>query len=108
MTNPLPAGAFRQDLTATYNLHTIPRELRRPSRLPPETWGLVVVSQGEITLHVDSAAPRPVVTGADAVIPPRIPFHLADNGQPVLFHIEYFHELRALDAQGLAAQLGSR
>jgi len=108
MTGELPLGAFRKDLSATYNLHTIPRELRRPSRLPPETWGLVVVSEGEITLHVESEAPRIVPAGAEAAIRPQTPFHVAGNGQPVLFHIEYFHELRVLDAQGLAAQLGSR
>ena len=108
MTGELPHGAFRNDLSATYNLHTIPRELRRPSLLPPETWGLVVVSQGAITLFAGTAPPRSVGAGAEAVIPPQVPFHLADNGQPVLFHIEYFHEPRVMDAQGLAAQLGSR
>jgi hypothetical protein len=108
MAEQLPPGAFRKDLSAAYNQHTIPRELRRPSRLPPETWGLVIVAQGEIALHVGAAAPRTVSPGMDAVIPPHTDFHVSDTGKPVLFHIEYWHEPRVLDAQDLAAQLGSR
>jgi len=76
--------------------------------LAPETWGLVVVTQGEIVLHLESSPPQPVGAGAEAVIPPQTPFHFAEPGGAVLFHIEYFHEPRVADAQALAAQLGSR
>ena len=108
MADHLPPGAFRTGISATYNLNTIPRELRRPSVFPPETWGLVVVEFGSITLFVGSLPGQNVEPGVEGFIPPQTPFHVEDKGLPVLFHIEYFHEPRLADPQALAAQLGGR
>jgi hypothetical protein len=108
MPAELPQGAFRIDVSATYNRHTIPRELRRPSSLPPETWARLVVQQGELLLTVGGGPPVAVRPESEAIVPPQMPFLLADNGQPVLFHLEYFHEPRVTDARELAAQLGGR
>ena len=38
MAEAIPSGAFRFELSATYNRDTIPRELSRLSTLPAEVW----------------------------------------------------------------------
>ena len=104
MAGTIPAGAFRIEVSATYNRDTISRELRRGMSLPPQTWGKVVVEEGELILH--AGADARVTPDRPGIIPPLTPYRIADTGGPVLFHIEQFHEPKLTDAALLAAQLG--
>ncbi|MCH7477424.1 MAG: hypothetical protein IIA14_04915, partial [SAR324 cluster bacterium] len=47
MSQELPEGTYLKDISAHFNHLTIPRELRAPGLLPPETWGRLVVEEGE-------------------------------------------------------------
>lgn len=107
MAETIPAGSFRCELSATYNAHTIPREWRHGEALPAQTWGKVVVDEGELGLNL-GAPPRDVrvVPGQDAIIPPHTRFTCAAVGGRVLFRIEYFHEPKLNDAASLLSQLG--
>src|SRR3989304_961623 len=107
MASAIPEGAFRIEVSATYNQNTIPRELRQGEALPPETWGEVIVEEGELALRVGGHDPG-VTPGQPGIIPPGQTYRLEERGGPVLFHIEYFHEPKLNDAALLASALGGR
>ena len=107
MAGTIPAGSFRIEVSATYNRDTISRELRRGMSLPPQTWGKVVVEEGELALKLgDPPRELRAAPGQDGIIPPRTRFSCAPAGQPVLFRIEYFHEPKLNDPAQLLSQLG--
>lgn len=107
MAAGIPEGAYRVEVSATYNRNTIPRNLRAGVTLPPEVWGKVVVESGELMLHVGTAGAGARVTpGESGAVPPKTLYRISDTGGPVLFRIEYFHEPKLTDAAALAAQLG--
>jgi tellurite resistance-related uncharacterized protein len=109
MPEAIPEGAMRIEVSATYNRHTIPRELLRDSSLAAEVWGKVVAEEGELVLRLGSPERELRVTPAEpAVIPPQTSFRLADAGRSVLFRIEYFHEAALNDPARLATELGGR
>lgn len=109
MAQSIPEGSFRSELSAVYNAHTIPRELRHGEILPPQTWGKVVVEEGELALKLGSPGTvTRIGAGQTGIIPPQTRFTCSDHGGPVLFHIEYFHEPRQNDSASLAAELGGR
>jgi len=109
MAESIPEGAFRFDLSATYNAHTIPRELRRGELLPAQVWGKLVVAQGTLALKLGTPGRDiRIAEGETGVIPPQTRFACADASGPVLFHIEYFHEAKPNDSASLLSQMGSR
>ena len=64
MSQELPEGTYLKEISAHFNHLTIPRELRAPGRLPPETWGRLVVEEGEIQLFVEPGGAALRVTPA--------------------------------------------
>ena len=106
MSQELPEGTYLKDISAHYNHLTIPRELRAPGRLPPETWGRLVVEEGEIQLFVEpGAATLRVTPAAPGIIPADSTFRVEDAGVPARFYIEYHHEPRIRDAAELSRLL---
>ena len=107
MAGEIPDGAFRFDLSATYNRDTIPRELCRLSTLPAQVWARVIVEAGELELSFGSAATvQRLSPGRDGLVPPDAPFKVSAGGRPLRFHVEYYHEARLTDGQRLAGELG--
>ncbi len=107
MAEAIPSGAFRFELSATYNRDTIPRELSRLSTLPAEVWAQVIVEAGELDLSFGSAATvQRLSPGQDGIVPPETPFKFSAAGGSLQFHVEYYHEPRLTDAALLAGELG--
>lgn len=103
----LPAHATLKDISATYNQDTIPRQLRAAHSLPPDTWALVVVPEGEVEVRLDGRTIR-AKAGAPVVVPPITPFALAAAGKHVLFSLHYYHEPVLQDGKALETMLGRR
>ncbi len=103
----LPSHAVLQDISATYNEHTIARALLTPQTLAPETWARVVVEEGEVELRLAGVATA-VTPGRPALIPPHTPFCLAPPVKPVRFCLHYFHEPVLHDGPALAGLLGRK
>jgi tellurite resistance-related uncharacterized protein len=101
----LPAHATLQDISATYNQDTIPRQFQAAHTLPPEVWATVVVSEGEVDLKLGGVTAR-VTADAPAVVPPNTPFALAGTGKRVRFCLHYYHEPVLHDGKALAGLLG--
>ncbi len=105
----LPPGAYLKDISAWYNEHTVPRELRASSSLPPEHWASVVVEEGDVHLFLGgSKSPLTVTPAAPAVIAPETPFRLEATNHPGRFCLHYFHERLVADAKALAGEMGRR
>jgi hypothetical protein len=95
MTDGMPPGAVLRDLSPTYNEQTLPRSLRAPQTLPPETWAQVVADEGAVLLLAGGgAAPVRVTPGQPAGIAPGTVFRLADANGPGRFHLLYYHTPR--------------
>ena len=108
MASGIPAGAYLKDISAYYNHLTIPRQLRQLSGLDPETWGEVVVSEGEVDLVLQSRRdPIRCTAEAPGVIPVDTPFRLESTGRPARFQIRYYHEPKLRDGTDLASLLAS-
>jgi len=103
----LPAHATLKDISATYNQDTIPRELRTSHTLPPDTWALVAVTEGEVNVQMDG---RTIRARADAhtVVPPNTPFALAAAGKHTRFSLHYYHEPVLQDGKALETVLGRK
>ena len=107
MKPQLPSHATLKDISATYNEHTIPRELQLSHTLPPEIWAEVVVAEGEVELKTGGKAVR-VTQEQPVLIPPHTPFSLASRGKPVRFSLRYYHEPVLHDGKELAGLLGRK
>ena len=107
MAEEIPSGAFRFDLSATYNRDTIPRELSRLSTLPAEVWAQVIVEAGALDLSFGSVSTvQRLRPGQDGIVPPETPFKFSAAGGLLQFHVEYYHEPRLNDAELIAGELG--
>ena len=106
MSQELPEGAYLKAISAHYNHLNISRELRAPGALPPETWGRLVVEEGEIQLFLEPGGDALRVTPADpGIIPADSTFRIEEAGIPARFYIEYYHESRIRDAAELSRLL---
>ena len=106
MSQELPQGTYLKEISAHYNHLTIPRELRAPGALPPETWGRLVVEEGEIQLFVEPNGDALRVTpAAPGIIPADSTFRIEEAGVPARFYIEFYHEPRIRDAAELSRLL---
>lgn len=108
MASKIPEGAYLKDISAQYNHLTIPRHLRLFSRLDPEMWGEVVVSEGEVNLFLEGQR-EPIRCLADApgIVPVATPFRLESTGKPARFQLRYYHEPRLRDEGELATLLAA-
>jgi len=103
----LPSHSTLNDLSATYNAQTIPREFQLAHSLPPETWAEVVVAEGEVELKA-GGTPLRVTPERPALIPPGMPFSLKATGKPVRFALRYYHEPVLHDGKELAGLLSRK
>ncbi|HUJ73275.1 MAG TPA: DUF1971 domain-containing protein [bacterium] len=102
----LPTGAYLKDISATYNQFTIPRALKVLQPLPPETWGQVVVTEGELNLTLAGQGSQRVVAGQPALIPPGTLFKVDATDKPCVFCLHYYHEPELTNPQELTRLLG--
>jgi len=109
MAQQLPEGSYLYEVSAYYNQHTIPRDLRVFTPLPPEFWGVVLVEDGEVNLYLEEAPDKAIrVTAKEpGIIPADTRVRLEATGMPVLFYIRYYHDPKLTDADQLASLLGS-
>lgn len=107
MEPKLPSHATLKDISATYNEHTIPREMQIAHTLPPEIWAEIVVAEGEVQFKTGGKAAR-VTHEQPLLIPPNTPFSLAATGKPVRFALRYYHEPVLRDGKELAGLLGRK
>ncbi len=107
MAVEIPKGAYLKDLSPHINAQTIPNRLRAFSALEPETWGQVVVSEGEVNLLFEGRQPKLLSPEMEGIIPPGTRFNLASSGENGRFQILYYHE-KSLDNGKELASLLSR
>jgi len=106
MMETIPPDLVLKDLSALINHNSVPRELSVFSRLPPDQWAKVVVSEGEIFLLFggeDKA--RCLVPNEPGIISPEKRFRLASTGKPGRFQIFYYFTPPMDDAARLAGLL---
>lgn len=101
----IPKGAYLKDLSPHINAQTIPNRLRVFSGLDPETWGQVVVSEGEVNLLLEGQKPKLLSSGVEGIIPPGTRFNLESSGENGRFQILYYHEKSLDDGKELASLL---
>lgn len=109
MTAELPAGTVLKELSARINHHSIPRNLLVYSTLPEGQWGRVVVSEGEIFLHLEGEDKARILhQDVAGLIPPGSRYKFSVTGHPGRFQIFYYHQKPISDAGELAGMLGRR
>lgn len=107
MPEHIPPDLVLKDISASFNQNSIPREFSVFSRIPPDQWARVVVSEGEIFLLFggeDKA--RCLLPDEPGIIPPEKPFRIASTGKTGRFQILYFHPPALDDAKMLAGLMG--
>ncbi len=108
MASRIPEGAYLKDISAHYNHLTISRHLRQFSVLDAETWGEVVVSDGDVDLYLQpQREPIHCTPSAPGIIPVNTPFRIESTGRPVRFDIRYYHEPKLRDGGDLAVLLAA-
>ncbi|MDH4225285.1 MAG: hypothetical protein OEW12_06530 [Deltaproteobacteria bacterium] len=98
MNKHIPAGAYRFEISATFNEKTLPRRFRAVSSLLPQQWAKVIVEEGELDLVLENSKgfqrlnPRMV-----GIVPPGEGFKLVVTGGGLVVRLEYFHESKVDD-----------
>jgi tellurite resistance-related uncharacterized protein len=89
--NGLPDGLELVRTTAEFDEGSVPQGLLRAHRVASDTWGRLVVNEGELvfTFDDDPDSGRRVVAGDPVVIPPGRPHHVTIDGR-VRFAVEFY------------------
>lgn len=101
----IPDGAYLKDLSPHINTKSIPNRLRAFSTMEPETWGKVVVDEGDVNLLFEGSQPKLLSPDVEGIIPPGTQFNLESSGEIGRFQILYYHEKSLDDGKELASLL---
>jgi tellurite resistance-related uncharacterized protein len=87
----MPAGVVQYKQTAEFDERTLPNGLRSRHTLKPDTWGRIVVLEGELLYVIEQEPSLSFVLTPDApgIVAPEAPHHVAPRG-PVRLRIEFF------------------
>lgn len=98
MSQQLPYGAYRHDISAQYSLHTLPRTWRSGTQLPSRNWATLNLVRGEAELvNLTTPGTQRLRAGQVAVLAPGQKFRINPMGDGLVCHFEYYHESKATD-----------
>ncbi|WP_299554706.1 DUF1971 domain-containing protein [uncultured Tateyamaria sp.] len=94
MTPSLPRGAKKYSQTKTFDETTIPQPLLSNHSTKPNSWGLIVIKNGQLIYTRINQEARILNSETPGVILPGELHKIAPDG-PVTFHIEFYHDADA-------------
>ncbi len=91
MTLALPDGAIKYAQTKTFDATSIPKPLLRDHSTKPNSWGLIVIEEGQLIYTRTGQDPQVLTPDTPGVILPGELHKIAADGA-VQFHVEFYHD----------------